>query len=88
MYSKGRIDDAQKVIDKIARWNKCLDQDIKLVTKSSKYQEEDEDEVVEMSSSAKLDADNGKREVTTKGCLKILRSRQFVTVFAVCAFNW
>ena len=93
LYSKGRYEESQKVINKIARWNNCEDKNITLAIDTSNQK-------ASKSNSKKLESNNTegfdsvsdeldtKQEENDNACLKILKHPRFVLVFFICSFGW
>ena len=94
LYSKGRIAEAQQVIKKMARWNHCSSEAVRLISWQSPMAKTEDEVVDEHSSLVKKNANGSdKQEVirdesTRNVCLEILSSSRFVVVLIVCSFNW
>ena len=87
LYSKKRFEEAQQVLDKIARWNNCQDANTKLVFDREDNLKIENSEDDSSGADTKFnEADDGSKE--PNACLQIIKHPRFVAVFVICSFGW
>ncbi|KAF6024269.1 hypothetical protein EB796_017410 [Bugula neritina] len=98
LYSQGKFEESQKVIEKIARWNKYDLEDFSVISGKVKHGESSQKvstiELKDESNNASnisvefTGEENEMTESSKHGCLQILKSGRFMLIFLICSFAW
>lgn len=72
LVSQRRYDEAQRVIDKMARMNNLQEDKSHIINKTD----------------VKLTNDNNKKETPAEGCRDIFKSTQYLKIIAICSVCW
>ena len=82
LVSQQRYDEAQRVVDKMIRWNKVPD------SKSHNIQRRLDSDPNDVKINGNDIPEANSVEEIKEGCCDIFKSRHFLKVLAICPFGW